>query len=125
MTISSFVQEYLPEIKEPTVRNRIKKENFILEKIGAISRKKLLAQYRVSIIDAPLLKKFLLLGNVEKAMNLKDILKQVNLEAQEDKIMHFIITNKEELIRTNIIDEKIKIKKIHKLLEKYFSEHES
>jgi len=124
MTISDFVQEYLPEIKEPTVRNRINKESLVLEKIKAISRRKVLAQYRISILDAVLLKDFLLLGSIREAMTFEDMIKKLNLSDKKNIIKIFINENKEELIESNILDSDMRIKKIHKLLEKYYMEQE-
>ena len=101
MNIALFSKEFMPYIKEPTIRNKIKKEALILEELGIIKRKKILSQYRTKILQPNLLKDFLILDNVE----LESLIEKFKLDKED--IEKFIKNNKQSLLKNSIIEEDI------------------
>lgn len=117
MNIALFSKEFMPYIKEPTIRNKINKEADVLEELGIIKRKKILSQYRTKILQPNLLKDFLILDNVE----LESLIEKFKLDKED--IEKFIKNNKQSLLKNGIIEEDITgnfiVKKPQRFLKAY------
>jgi hypothetical protein len=124
MTIPKFTEEYVPQLKSPTVRNNIKKEHLNLTRLGALIREKQVGAYSVSITNPSLLRNFLFIMKTDVPTPLKQFIKDLELKDSEKAISTFIKQNQDTLIKSKIINENNDIVKVPKFLHAYFEDAE-